>query len=225
MLFIGNGPEPDGSKEGNRFGLGAKLRNNRGGVTPGVVKIIIILLVVVLIGGTGFAVFSDMLGSDSGPDLGFNPEGRGWVPMDFEFAGMELDVPGEGWQIYYDARTQIVFKDNLNSSLDVYFLGASALNPDMYRIDNKPQVFTILSQRILTLDGWDGDVLYTVVRGNEDGFIVNKHQLFFRRTFRSTRIEQTYTYLVTMTISSGRENQYAPLFQHIIDSIRLYEAD
>jgi hypothetical protein len=199
--------------------LGEK-RQIDSGVAPGLVKLLIVLLVFVLIGGAGYFVY--FLRPENRPTGVFSPEDRKWVPLSFDTYGISLEVPGEGWHLYYDTRSQKVFEDAF-AKLDLSFIGVSP-NPDTYRVDNKPQVFTILKQEPVTFEGWDGEALYTIVQGVENGILVNKHQLYFNRTFTTyNQYQRTYSYLITMTFSSGRDKTYAPFFRHLIDSIELYE--
>jgi hypothetical protein len=184
-------------------------------------KIFIVLLAAALIGGAIYALTSQFIkDASTGPD--YDPSAQ-WVPMDFSGYFLKIDVPGTGWSLYYDAQSQVIFKDSVKGTLDISFLGAMSLNPDASRVDNKPQVFTILSQDSVFLEGF-GEAMYTVVTGKEDGVLINKYQLYFKRTFKpANKQPQTVTYIITLSCSSGLDNQYAPLFQHIIDSIELYE--
>jgi hypothetical protein len=191
-------------------------------MTPGLVKVLLVLLVVVLVGGASFAVFAQMPKNQA--DEKFNPRGREWVPMDVGFAGMKFEVPGQGWRLDYDALSRLIFKDDFGGTLDIYFVSIIALNPDTHRIDNRPQVFHVLRQDPVTMSGWNESALLTVAQGREVGVLVNKHQIFFRRTFKAANGQpQTFTYLVTLTYPSEYEDQYAPKFQHILRSINLYE--
>lgn len=186
------------------------------------VKIILVLLVLVLLGGAVYAFISQL--PERTDASGFNPQGSTWVPLNFKSHGIQMDVPGSGWNLYYHAESQLVVKDDVRGTFEVIFVGAIALNPDSYRVDNKPEVFRVLHQESIRLQGWGEEVLYTVAQGNEDGYIANKHQLYFRRTFRAANGQsQTYTYLITLTCPSGLDAQYLPVFTHIRNSIQLYE--
>lgn len=203
-----------------------KVKGRSGGGT-GVVKVLLIILIVVLVASTGYTVWSQFFPKDeSGKDesvQGYSPEGKEWVPMRFDPFGIAMDVPGTGWKLYENAWSQIIFKDTLRGVLDINILSAITLNPDGYRIDNKPQVYNILNQESVFVAGF-GEVAYTEAEGNEDGRLVNKHQLYFKRTLTTANnFTQTYTYLVTLTSSSGTSAPYAPIFRHIIDSLELYD--
>lgn len=198
-----------------------RMKHNSSGAS-GIVKILIVIMVLVLVAGATYAFLSGTRGDD-GPGA-FNPQGREWVPLNFKAHGIRLEVPGTGWNLHYDAESQVVLKDEIRGTIDINIVGAIALNPDSYRVDNKPDVYTILEQESIRLEGWGEEVLYTLVQGNEGGFIANKHQLYFRRTFLAPNgQDQTYTYLITFTCPSGLDSQYQPVFQHIIESIELYD--
>lgn len=201
--------------------LSRRKEKTSGGLSPVFVKVLIVVMVIVLVGGAAYAVFAQPRDNDN---EGFDPRGRTWVNMNFEFAGIEMDVPGENWELIYHAGAKLIFRDQLNNTVDIYFANAFAINPDQYRIDNKEHVFNVLSQEHVIIPGLTEDAMYTIAQGVEEGRAVNKHQLFFRRNFTAAnKQQQTYTYFITMTISSGQERQYAPTFEHIINSIRLYQ--
>lgn len=188
-----------------------KSRSQSGGGS-GAVKVLIAVLIVALIASAGYAVWSQLPGDDDVVQ-GYSPEGRQWVPMKFDPFGIALDVPGSGWYLHFDAQSQVIFKDDLRGTLDIHIIGAIALNPDNYRVDNKPQVFRILNQESIFLEGF-GEATYTLAQGNEEGYLVNKHQLYLRRTVKSpNRQPQTFTYLITLSSPSGLETQYAPVFR------------
>lgn len=211
---------PETAKSCSYCGRSLAKRKPSGGGSMAV-KILMVFLAVALLGGAAYAIASQLQG-DTGEGPHYDPSVQ-WVPMDFSDYGLKMEVPGEGWSLYYDAQSQVVFKDDLRGTLDISFLGAMALNPDAHRVDNKPEIFKILSQETVFLDGL-GEALYTIVSCNEDGVLVNKHQLYFKRTFKlANKQPQTYTYVITLTSSSGLESQYAPLYRHMIDSIELYE--
>lgn len=185
------------------------------------IKIVMVVLAFALVAGATYAIASQFQG-DTDDGLGYDPSVQ-WVPMDFSDYGLKMEVPGVGWSLYYDAQSQVVFKDALSATLDISFLGAMALNPDAHRVDNKPETFKVIDQETVYLDGL-GEALYTIVSCREDGVIVNKHQLYFKRTYTLVNKQpQTYTYVITMTSSSGVESQYAPLFRHMLESIELYD--
>lgn len=196
--------------------------SKRSGSSTRVITILVIVLVALLLGGAGYAIFIHDA-PDKNVGHAYNPEGREWVPMKFDPYGISMDVPGVGWSLYYDAQSQFVLKDELRATLDIHIISAITLNPDQYRIDNKPHVFRVLSQESVTLPGF-GEASYTVAEGIEAGYMLRKHQIYFRRslTDRNKQI-QTYTYLITLSYQSGLHAQYASFFPHILDSIRLYE--
>jgi hypothetical protein len=179
------------------------------------------LLAFALVAGAAYAIVSQLQDStDDGPT--YDPSAQ-WVPMDFSDYGLKMEVPGDLWSLYYDAQSQVVFKDGLNGVLDISFLGAMALNPDAHRVDNKPDIFKVFSQETVFLDGL-GEALYTIVSCKENSVLVHKHQLYFKRTYKlANKQPQTYTYVITMTSSSGLESQYAPLYRHMLESIELYD--
>lgn len=211
---------PDKAKSCSYCGRSLATRKPSGGGSMAV-KIIMVVLAVSLVAGAAYA-FASQLQSDSGEGPHYDPSVQ-WVPMDFSDYGLKMEVPGVGWSLYYDAQSQVVFKDDLRGTLDISFLGALALNPDAHRVDNKPEIFKILSQETVFIKGL-GEAKYTVVSCREDGSLVNKHQLYFKRTFKPSSLQpQTYTYVITLTCSSGTESQYAPIFRHIIDSLEMYD--
>lgn len=198
-----------------------KVKKRSGGGTF-LAKLLLVLLIIIVLGTGAYAAYNTLL---KDPEVeAFNPGDKTWVPMDFEAFGIKMDVPGQGWALDFNAESQVIFRDTTRGILDVRVLGAITLNPDSYRIDNKPEIFTITKQESLRLGGWGEEVLYTVAQGSEDGYLVSKHQIYFKRTFSAlNKLPQTYTYLITMTCGSGVEAQYLPTFQHIIENIELYE--
>lgn len=199
-----------------------KIKSSGGGSSRLVIALLVVLIVILLASG-GYFAFLAWSPGDKDPVQGYSPEGREWVPMKFDPYGISMEVPGTGWYLYYDAQSQVIFKDDLRGVLDINILSPIILNPDNYRIDNKPQVFTILSQESRFLEGF-GEATYTIARGNEDGYVVTKHQLYFKRTLKTPNdLTQTYTYLITLTCSSGVSAAYTPVFEHILDTIQLYE--
>jgi|GEM_PF-1298081 len=198
------------------------VKKSSGGTVSTVVKGIVLTLVLVLVAGASYVVALQGRPDDQPEFAGYMPQGEEWVSTNFDPYGIGLEIPGDGWRLYFDSRSQKIFEDDF-AKLDISFLGVS-LNPDSYRVDNKPEVFKILSQEEVSLQGWNDEALYTVVQGNENGRIVNKHQLFFKRDFvGQNNYQRTYTYCITMTFTSGREKNYAPIFRHVIESINLYE--
>lgn len=198
-----------------------KIKGAEGGRT-GLVTVLLVVLIVVLVVGGGYAYWSQLPG-DKDPVQGYSPEGREWVPMKFDPYGISMEVPGEGWHLYLDAQSQVIFKDELRGVLEINILGPAVLNPDSFRVDNKPQVFRILDQKSIYLEG-HGEANYTVVQGNDDGLVVVKHQVYFRRTLTTPNsMTQKYHYLITFTCTSGFAPQYEPRVQHIIQSIKLYD--
>ncbi|MDD3073010.1 MAG: zinc ribbon domain-containing protein [Eubacteriales bacterium] len=211
---------PDTAKSCSYCGRSLRKVKRSGGEAMAV-KILLVILAIALIGGAVFAMASQFKRETvTGPE--YDPSAK-WVAMDFSDYGIKMEVPGTGWSLYYDAQSQVVFKDGVRGALDISFLGAMSLNPDAHRVDNKPQVFTVISQDSVFLEGF-GEAMYTVVSCKEDGVLVNKHQLYFKRTFKmANKQTQTFTYVITMTCSSGLDSQYAPLFRHMLESIELYE--
>lgn len=182
--------------------------------------VLIVVLLVVLLGGGGYAIWSQLPEEVDQPQ-GFNPEGKAWVPMSITPYGISMDVPGNGWDLLYDALSQVVFEDELDATLDINVLGPMALNLDAERIDNKPQVFRVLSQDTVVVNGV-GEVQYTVAQCREAGAVFNKHQLYFRHSIMTPNLlPQTFTYFVTFSFRNGMDFRYEPLFQHIIESIEL----
>lgn len=199
-----------------------RIKHNSSGAS-GIVKILIFIMVLLLVGGATYAFLSGSRGDDSASSV-FNPKGREWVPLDFEAYGIKMEVPGEGWSLRYDAESQIITQDERRATIDINIVGTIALNPDRYRVDNKPEAYSTQKQETITLKGWSGDVLYTIVRGIEFGEVAIKHQLYFRRTFMAANgQEQTYTYLLTFTCPSGMDWHYERVFELIIESIELYD--
>lgn len=186
------------------------------------VKILLVILALTLVGGAAYAMATQFKGEpDTVPEYDFTLK---WVPMDFALYGLKLDIPGSGWSLYYDAETQVVFRDSVHGKLELNFLGPMALNPDAHRIDNNPQVYTIISQETMTLKGLTGKAKYTVVSCQQDGKLVNKHQVYFSRVYTSgNKPPQNFIYFITLDCSAGLESQYAPVFRHIIESLELYE--
>ncbi|HBI55746.1 MAG TPA: hypothetical protein DEA85_05970 [Firmicutes bacterium] len=211
---------PDTAKSCSYCGRSLRKAKRSGGGAMAV-KILLVILAIALIGGAVFAMASQFKRETViGPE--YDPSAK-WVAMDFSDYGIKMEVPGTGWSLYYDAQSQVVFKDGIRGALDISFLGAMSLNPDAHRVDNKPQVFTVISQDSVFLEGF-GEAMYTVVSCKEDGALVNKHQLYFKRTFKmANKQTQTFTYVITMTCSSGVDSQYAPLFRHMLESIEIYE--
>lgn len=211
---------PDTAKSCSYCGRSLRKAKRSGGGAMAV-KILLVILAIALIGGAVFAMASQFKRETViGPE--YDPSAK-WVAMDFSDYGIKMEVPGTGWSLYYDAQSQVVFKDGIRGALDISFLGAMSLNPDAHRVDNKPQVFTVISQDSVFLEGF-GEAMYTVVSCKEDGVLVNKHQLYFKRTFKmANKQTQTFTYVITMTCSSGVDSQYAPLFRHMLESIEIYE--
>lgn len=198
-----------------------KIKGAEGGRT-GLVTVLLVVLIVVLVAGGGYAYWSQLPG-DKDSVQGYSPEGREWVPMKFDPYGIAMEIPGTGWYLHYDAQSQVIFRDELRGVLEINILGPAILNPDSYRIDNKPQVFTIIKQETIFLEGF-GEASYTMAQGNEGGYLVTKYQLYFKRTLSTPNgLTQTYTYLVTLTCSSGTSAGYTPIFEHILDTVQLYE--
>lgn len=195
-----------------------RLQKSPGSKSEGtLVKILLIILAIVFVLGTGYFVFSHY-----NKEPAFNPS-TAWAPMDFTEYGLKMDVPGTGWSLSYDDRSQVIFRDEGLGKLDIVFLGARALNPDAYRVDKNTDSYNLHSQSVVFLKGFGG-ALYTVVSGQEDGTPISKHQLYFKRTFTPTdRPSQTIIYIITLDYASSFESQYSSIFRHLLESIELYE--
>lgn len=198
------------------------------GLTPNRVKMMMAALVMVLligagVVGAGFAFFSTLPGGERG--IRHDPRGV-WAAMDFDFAGIKFDVPGDGWSLTYNASSRLIFRNDVDGvgELDIYF-ASIFVNPDIHRVDNRPHIFQVVSQENVELDGLYSDATVTTVEIEQDGIMFRKQQLYFRRTFIAKNSQpQTFTYLVTLTYPKGAEG-YREIFQHILDSMRLYEYD
>ncbi len=191
--------------------------------TPGKVKLLMVLLVIALLAGAGATVF---WGMDTDDDDGtFDPRGRTWVPMDFKFAGIKFEIPGEGWAVTYDATSRMIFRNTVDDmgELDVYFASLFVLNPDIHRVDNKPHIYEIVSQETVQLDGLYAEATVTTVERMKDGILFRKQQLFFRRTFIAPNGQpQSFSYLVTLSYPQVAE-RYEDIFDHILETMELYE--
>lgn len=183
-----------------------------------VVKILIAFLALVLIGGAAYLELMKSKEDPNNPVFDFSQQ---WVTMDFMEFGIKLEVPGSGWHLDYNAQSEVVLRDSLHGELGLNFLRTTALNPDAYRVDNKPDVYSIVSQEPVFLKGFGfmGDTVYTVVGCKEGGIPVRKFQLYFKRVFKA----ETITYIITMSGRAGQDFQYEPIFQHVVESIDLYE--
>lgn len=209
----------DTAKSCTKCGLSLVKGKSQSGGRGVAIALIVVLLVVLLVGGS-YAILTQTSEKEQ-PPQGFNPDGRTWVPMSVTPYGIFMEVPGTGWDILFDAVSQVVFEDEMDARLDINVLGALVLNPDAERIDNKPQVYRVISQENVYVNGV-GDVSYTVVQGNEINAMVDKHQLWFRHSIMTPNLqEQTFTYFITLTFRRGLDFRYEPLFKHIIENIEM----
>lgn len=221
MLCPGCGAElAKGEKTCKQCGYKITARRPTG-LTPGRVKLLMIAMVIVLIGSAAYAVFAGFSGGEEERDF-FDPAGRTWVPLDFEFAGIKFEVPGEGWHLALDASSRLVFRNDLDGELDLYFVSIY-INPELHRVDNKPHIYDIIDQKTVRPEGLYSEATVTTVEIEQEGIAFCKQQLFFRRSFVAKNSQQqTFTYLVTLTYPKNAEG-YKDIFQHILDTMSLYE--
>lgn len=184
------------------------------------IKVALVFLGVVLIAGAAYAALMHFQKEPSGlPAHDYTAQ---WAPMDFADYGLKLEVPGAGWSVSYDAKSQIIFKDAANAELDFNFLGAKTANPEAHKITNVYQNYVLVSLNNVTLKGV-GETEHTVITLDEAIGQVYKHQLFFKHTHKDPeKGAQTFTYVITLTYPSRLEREYRPLFNQIIESIELY---
>lgn len=184
------------------------------------VKVALVLLGVILITGAAYVTLMHLQKETSGlPSHDYTAQ---WTPMDFADYGLKLEVPGVGWSVFYDAKSQVIFKDAVNAELDFNFLGAKTANPEAHRIINVYQDYVLESLNTISLQGV-GETQHTVISLNEAIGEVYKHQLFFKYTHKDeVKGNQTFTYVITLTYPARLERDYKALFNHIIESIQLY---
>ena len=62
-----------------------------------------------------------------------------------------------------------------------------------------------------------------MAQGNEGSYLVTKYQLLQAHLVDAQRPDSDLYLLVTLTCSSGTSAGYTPIFEHILDTVQLYE--
>lgn len=182
------------------------------------VRIVLVIMVIALIAGAAYAALLHFQKeASSGSEHNHKAQ---WAPMEFPDYGLTLEVPGAGWSVYYDAKSQVIFRGAVYGELDINFLGAKTANPEAHKVTNAFSDYTLVEQSTIFIEGV-GETEYIIISVDEGTSSVKKHQLFFKHTSQGQGSPQTFTYVITLTYPLGQEGEYGSIFQHIIGSIKL----